>query len=237
MTQWALIESGRRPGAYLMQKDQSLLVSLTPSSNPILHLYEWEGLNATYGYFIRPADFLHVEEVIKQGLLLSQRPTGGGILFHVNDLAFSVLIPAHHPAYSVNTLDNYAYVNNRVVRALQSLYGVNFKAQLYSQNDICKSPCASFCMAKPTQYDIMLEGKKIGGAAQRRTKQGFLHQGSLFLAPPPYELMKAILKDEGQIIEAMKAQSCSLLGPTWIPEELASLRHNIQEALKKSFSN
>ena len=40
-------------------------------------------------------------------------------------------------------------------------------------------------MAKPTPFDLVIEGKKVGGAAQRRTRKGLLHQGSLSVCPPP----------------------------------------------------
>ena len=37
------------------------------------------------------------------------------------------------------------------------------------------------CFANPVRDDVMLLGRKIAGAAQRRTRGGFLHQGSIQL--------------------------------------------------------
>jgi lipoate-protein ligase A len=35
------------------------------------------------------------------------------------------------------------------------------------------------CFAKPVRADVMIDGRKIAGAAQRRTRRGLLQQGSI----------------------------------------------------------
>ena len=50
-------------------------------------------------------------------------------------------------------------------------------------------------MAEPTIYDVMAGGKKVGGAAQRRGKQGLLHQGTIALSVPSEATLKAFIKD------------------------------------------
>ena len=43
------------------------------------------------------------------------------------------------------------------------------------------------CFQNPTKYDVLLNGVKIAGSAQRRTVHGLLHQGSIhFGGPLPY---------------------------------------------------
>ena len=37
----------------------------------------------------------------------------------------------------------------------------------------------SLCFARPTGYDILVEGAKVAGGAQRATRDGLLHQGSI----------------------------------------------------------
>jgi lipoate-protein ligase A len=41
------------------------------------------------------------------------------------------------------------------------------------------------CFANPVAADVLLEGRKIAGAAQRRTRTGLLHQGSIQHATLP----------------------------------------------------
>ena len=40
------------------------------------------------------------------------------------------------------------------------------------------------CFAKPVRFDIVADERKLSGAAQRRTREGLLHQGSILLPDP-----------------------------------------------------
>lgn len=50
-------------------------------------------------------------------------------------------------------------------------------------------------MAEPTLYDLLIDGKKAVGAAQRKVKEGLLHQGSISLRLPGIE-EKLFLQDD-----------------------------------------
>ena len=39
-------------------------------------------------------------------------------------------------------------------------------------------------MQKPVRFDIVAAERKLSGAAQRRTREGLLHQGSILLPDP-----------------------------------------------------
>ena len=92
-------------------------------------------------------------------------------------------------------------------------------------------------MAKPTRYDVVFDGKKIGGAAQRRTKRGFLHQGTIALAILPDEYLERILLPGTQVLEAMKANSYSVLGKEWTREDLRNARKKIKKLLQEVIEN
>ncbi|MCP5505194.1 MAG: hypothetical protein H7A41_08590, partial [Chlamydiales bacterium] len=119
---WKILDTGKRSAEENMAIDAKLLEEMKPDDSPILHLYEWEGKAATYGYFLDPKKFLDLEKARALRLSLARRPTGGGIIFHVSDLAFSVLVPANFPHYSTNTLDNYDFINNAVKRGVNSFF-------------------------------------------------------------------------------------------------------------------
>jgi lipoate-protein ligase A len=129
------------------------------------------------------------------------------------DMAFSVLIPAHCPEFSTGTLENYAFVNNAVLASVKEFLGsvppLSLTPEDYSPWD---ADCSHFCMAKPTKYDVMWEGKKVAGAAQRRIKNGFLHQGSIALVLPPEDFLEEVLLPGTRVQEAMLAHTCPLLG-------------------------
>lgn len=224
---WTLIDSSSQSARCNMARDEQLLLELT---NPTLHLYAWERPSVTYGYFIDPREHLDLDALQARGIDSARRPTGGGIVFHTHDLAFSVLIPAYHEACSLNTLERYAWVNSRVLEAVEAFLHRQKEAVLCKMEPDEPAPCQAFCMAKPTRYDVMMEGKKVGGAAQRKVRTGFLHQGTICLQVPPREMLEAVLLGEG-VKEAMMRHSFTLGGG----RDLEEVRAEMKERLKGVF--
>ncbi len=233
---WKYIDTGIRSAAENMALDEALLADLKEEEDPIVHFYDWKEDAATYGYFTKPEAFLNLEKARARSLDLAKRPTGGGIIFHNCDLAFSVLVPATHPAFSSNPLDNYAFVNNRVIEAIQPM--VTSSPELLTEDPKpLDAHCKHFCMAKPTKYDVMIAGKKIGGAAQRKTRDGYLHQGSIALGLLPEEYLDEVLASETHVLEAMRAHSFTLLGSGWTLKQLKEARLELRCSLQKAFNN
>lgn len=188
-----------------MRLDEQFLADL---KHPILHLYQWRGFAATYGYFIRPEKHLNFERVAHHRLDLARRPTGGGIVFHIWDLAFSFLLPSTHPAFSENPLENYRFVNRVVLDVVKTYFSLSDPVELAPQDaPLLGADCQHFCMAKPTQYDVVYRGMKIAGSAQRRRRQGYLHQGTLALAQPNFDLLRDVLLFKDDVAAAMQHYS------------------------------
>lgn len=219
---WKIIDTGLDQAQKNMQWDAALLERADREERPILHLYEWQTPSATYGHFIDPGGYLDLTRASQKRLSLAQRPTGGGIIFHLWDMAFSVLVPAHLPEYSLNTLDNYAFVNEAVLAAVSDfLQGKREDLSLTPEDgSALDASCGHFCMAKPTKYDVMLQGKKVAGAAQRKTKKGFLHQGSISLVLPERDYLEAVLLPHTSVAESMQRISCPLLRTGASPREI-----------------
>src|SRR5271170_516877 len=102
MMEWTVLRSPPMSSWANMERDKELLEGLSQEQKPILHFYEWEGDCATYGHFIRPQQWIDLDAAQRLKLNLAKRPTGGGIVFHLSDLAFSLLLPASHPDFSLN---------------------------------------------------------------------------------------------------------------------------------------
>lgn len=231
---WTVLDSGVRSAAENMALDDALLDACADESDSLLHLYDWQGEAATFGYFIDPFTFLREEVVRQAGVDLAKRPTGGGVIFHSTDLAFSVLVPASAPHFSTNPLENYVYVNQRVIIAIQRLKGI--KGELLPIEPVAMdSHSRHFCMAKPTKYDVMIGGKKVGGAAQRKTRFGFLHQGSISLRPLCEERYREMLKGE-EVFENMRKHTYTLLGEKASDKEYIEARRELKQLLTEVFS-
>jgi lipoate-protein ligase A len=215
-----------------MALDEKLLLQLDANENPILHTYQWDGPAATYGYFIDPSKYLDLDRARHHRISLARRPTGGGIVFHIWDLAFSFLMPSNHARFSTNTLENYGFVNSAVLEVMKDFLQLRDPLELaFRSVSIPFQGAESFCMARPTLYDVMVQGRKIAGAAQRRRKNGYLHQGTISLALPEADLLNDVLLSQKEVVQSMMAYSFAPLGRYWSAHDLRSIRIEIQKRL------
>ncbi len=172
----------------IMEKDTFFLDNL--KDEPILHFYEWENDSLTYGYFIEIEKYIDLKKAEEKKLSLAKRPTGGGIVFHLWDLAFSFLMPSSNKNFFINPIDNYKFVNSITLDAIKDFLNDGF---LLEKEDLEKKMYENFCMAKPTKYDLIYSDKKIAGASQRKKKNGYLHQASICLEPANFSYLEEVL--------------------------------------------
>src|SRR4029077_196024 len=133
----------------------------------------------SFGYFGKFAD---VASYATQCDLV-RRWTGGGIVFHGQDLAYSILIPASDPVFDESPMSIYEKIHCALRDALVALgQRAAVAAGGDRGNDANDSGYNGHCFAKPVHADVLINGVKVAGAAQRRTRAGLLQQGSIQLA-------------------------------------------------------
>lgn len=245
-----IIDTKKESAIKNMSIDAVLLDTL--KDQPILHFYDWDKNSLTYGYFIDIEKFIDLKKANLLNLKMARRPTGGGIVFHIWDIAFSFLLPKSNENFSLNPLKNYEFVNMLVLDSIKGFLDERFsKDELYDQDikneniDVStrinlslvehknkKIKLDSFCMAKPTRYDVMYLGKKIAGASQRRTKKGFLHQTSICLIKPDFDYLKKVLKDSDAIDAIAKSSF-----PIFLDGKIDQRREIIKEKLIQTFKS
>jgi lipoate-protein ligase A len=169
-------DSEPRSAALNMALDEALLESVT---SPALRFYCWRGPALSFGYFgfyADVADHRGDRDIVR-------RWTGGGVVPHGDDLTYSVIIPASHPFFIRSSLAIYADLHEAIRGALKA-NGV--EATLASS----VSPKVSEnCFANTVRADVISEGRKIAGAAHRRSRKGLLHQGSIQSAELPHRFI------------------------------------------------
>jgi lipoate-protein ligase A len=116
---------------------------------------------------------------------LVRRWTGGGIVFHGRDLTYSILIPVSDAAFDESSISIYEKVHRALVDALACsgkravvAGGVDPGCTRVAMR-AAVSAGGYNCFANPVRADVMIDGRKIAGAAQRRTRRGLLQQGSI----------------------------------------------------------
>jgi lipoate-protein ligase A len=186
-----------------MAIDESLL---RHAQAPVLRIYGWEQPCVSIGYFQKAS-------VVAAGTSFVRRYTGGGLVEHGRDLTYTLVLPADHPLTAAGTLPSYRAIHEAVASTLRAA-GVD--CQLATAQP--RTDHAS-CFLKPVPADVLdSKGAKLAGAAQRRTKQGCLHQGSILLSSQIPPQLPKILPDH--LARALQT-SWALTERTRQEEELA----------------
>lgn len=167
MTPWRLLIHGADSPARNMAIDEALLRHVR---EPVLRLYEWSVPAVSLGYF-------------QAAGLAGERPfvrryTGGGLVDHAHDVTYTLVLPRAHPWMEMSAPESYCHIHRGVQAALAAC---GIMSELTPAAHEVESHA---CFAKPVKFDIVAPSGKLSGAAQRRTREGLLHQGSILLPDP-----------------------------------------------------
>ena len=156
-------------------------VLLETAAIPIIRFYRWRSPALSFGYFGKFSDVA----IYGAERDLVRRWTGGGIVFHGDDLTYSIVIPANDPVFDESSIAIYEKIHHALCRALNKIGTRAVVAQSVGPGEIVLSKHAAVsasrynCFANPVHADVIMGGRKIAGAAQRRTRRGLLQQGSI----------------------------------------------------------
>ncbi|MCF6311833.1 MAG: hypothetical protein L3J39_05215 [Verrucomicrobiales bacterium] len=168
-----------RCAAMNMALDEVMLREMNESSSqlPILRFYDWARPAISIGYFQRWQDT--VSEVERAELDWVRRWTGGGRVDHRVDQTYTLVLTRDHPLFYLTPAENYRWVHRCVVQAL-SQWGAQAVVSDTQQSFSPRGDHSALCFEHPVQFDVVdASGEKLAGAAQRRTRWGLLHQGSV----------------------------------------------------------
>jgi lipoyl(octanoyl) transferase len=169
MEEWLLLRTGAGSAAFNMAVDEALLLRARESGKPVLRFYAWSEAAASFGYFQRYADVAKATPLRP----LVRRPTGGGIVPHDRDWTYSVVLPPGHSWYQLKAIESYRRVHEWVRAAFNE---TGIPAELAAEP---RREAAGQCFVGAEQFDVLAQNRKIAGAAQRRTRDGLLIQGSV----------------------------------------------------------
>ena len=168
-----------RPGPLNMAIDEVLL---SRARSAILRFYRWNKPAISFGYFVTFAE----ASIAAGDRAMVRRWTGGGIVPHGADLTYSIIIPASDPVFAESSKSIYEKVHRALSCALiTEIEKGEFVpvAALYERRNETESTVVDCryndCFASPVHADVMVDGRKVAGAAQRKTRGGLLHQGSI----------------------------------------------------------
>ena len=191
--QWCEFRSGSGTAASNMAWDEALLEAAPQLRHPVLRFYGWSEAAASFGYFQKYANVAALTTLRP----LVRRPTGGGLVPHEADWTYSLVFPPEHPWYSLSAVESYRRIH-KWIQASLARCGVQTELSSTSQ----KEPGGQ-CFAGAEKFDVLWNKRKMAGAAQRRTRNGLLIQGSLQPIPPsiPRTTWENLFKEVGRLTE------------------------------------
>ncbi|MFU8847388.1 MAG: lipoyl protein ligase domain-containing protein [Opitutales bacterium] len=171
-----------------MAIDAALLDTLPEACVAFRH-YGWTEPAITFGYSQR---YQEVKAASPEGITLCRRMTGGGIVDHRNDWTYALIIQRTANCADLSSNELYARVHQALAQALAALQTETRLAPCPRQCGAApasKSSGPSQCFVQPVMNDVLHpDGRKIAGAAMKRTRNGLLLQGSVDRAALPEAL-------------------------------------------------
>ncbi|MBS3127602.1 lipoate--protein ligase family protein [Candidatus Woesearchaeota archaeon] len=216
-----IIPLEQHDAAMNMAIDEALLACIGKGdAPPTLRFYTWHPPAISLGYFQSLTEEVDLEACKKENIDMVRRVTGGGAVFHDQELTYSIILPQQ--VLQKDILPSYALLCGALVKTFQEK---KLDAQFVPIND------------------IIVNNKKISGNAQTRRNGCILQHGTILL-DVDIDKMFSLLKvpDEkmkGKLIQHIKERVTSMqqqLQRKVQPEELIpSLCKHFSDALHIPF--
>lgn len=178
--QWRLVDTPPLSGAQNMALDEALLRSFDPATSlPILRLYGWNPPALSLGRFQSAAEVLDLARCRADDVAVVRRVTGGGVIYHAEELTYSLVCAPGQipPAGSIK--DSFRVLTGFLLAFYRGLgLDAAYAADVVPEGTLLGERTA-FCFAGRESFDILVNGLKIGGNAQRRLKGVIFQHGSI----------------------------------------------------------
>ncbi|MGV8119604.1 MAG: biotin/lipoate A/B protein ligase family protein [Candidatus Xenobiia bacterium LiM19] len=179
MTTLRILPYEEQSGSWQMALDEALLSSvIRGGSLPSLRFYGWNPPCMSIGYFQHISD-INISRCMDEGIDVVRRPTGGRAVLHDSEITYSVVLPVPE-GRSGSVLETFRMINAGILQGIQSL-GVDavFHRKERAGRAAGENP---YCFSSPSQYEILVKGRKVAGAAQMRREGVLLQHGSIPLS-------------------------------------------------------
>jgi lipoate-protein ligase A len=211
-------------GAWNMAVDEALQLGTTKDSPLLLRFYGWTPATLSLGYFQSLAD--RKQHEASMSCPVTRRLSGGGAILHDRELTYSIIVPPGHP-WSSDVQLLYDLFHQTLIETL---------AEWNVPTSQCTEPIVRpaadepfLCFARRALGDVLLDGWKICGSAQRRRQATVLQHGSILLdRSPAAPELPGIAELRGENISPAELASAwaehlhSVLGLQLQPSELTS---------------
>jgi lipoate-protein ligase A len=224
------IRDGALDGPTNMARDELLLHE--PGVAPaVLRTYFWTPATLSLGYFQRFSDAEALPADLRM-LPRVRRPTGGGAIVHDREITYALVVDATVAQARQEPLELYRLAHDAWREALAD---DGLVCELAADHLPLPTPRSGpfLCFERPGRGDLVMNGRKLAGSAQRRTAGRVLQHGSLLTGrgfashpgadlgdPGPRRLLSWIERFERGVARRLGLEVRPL---TWTTERLSSV--------------
>jgi lipoate-protein ligase A len=148
-------------------------------SMPILRTYGWCPPALSLGRFQDAIEVLELDRCRYDSVDIVRRISGGGTIYHADEMTYSIVCTPGQISSATSVKDSFRILTGFLVEFYR-LLGLNasYAVDMSSGGERLGERTA-FCFAGKESYDILIDGMKIGGNAQRRSKNIIFQHGSI----------------------------------------------------------
>lgn len=185
---WSFIDSAPNTGTANMKIDEELLNRTQAGDRtPVLRFYSWSPPAVSLGRFQKIDHAVDAAACKRNGFDIVHRPTGGRAVLHNRELTYSIIARVDNRLFPPDVLGTYRVIAEGLLAGLANL---GISAEMVSKAGrlshlVDKNSKNPSCFSSPSWYEIVVNGKKIIGSAQRRLSHAFLQHGSILIGYDP----------------------------------------------------
>jgi lipoate-protein ligase A len=190
---WDLILDGELDGFRNMAIDAALLeeVEASAEDRTIVRFYRWHRPTVSLGRSQKLEVAVDVDYCTRESIDVVHRPTGGRAVLHDDELTYAVI--SNDSSHFGDTIyGNYKRVSEALCDGFRTVGVPAILAPDTRKPQPQSNGADPPCFLSPSRYELMVDGRKIVGSAQRRLRRSFLQHGSMPMTCDREKLARAV---------------------------------------------
>ncbi|MCG2712898.1 MAG: lipoate--protein ligase family protein [Candidatus Omnitrophica bacterium] len=178
MKTWRVIVSPDIDPYMNMAVDEALLQTYNVNKQmPVLRFYRWKIPAVSIGVSQKPLEALNLASMRARNIVFVRRMTGGEGIYHDAEITYSMVCSKQDLELPDSVRKSFRVITNFILDAyrefgLKPYYAGDTQEYLHGR-------AASFCYSTREHFDVMIDGKKLGGNAQKRKGDIIFQHGAI----------------------------------------------------------
>jgi len=175
-----------------MRRDTGWLKTAGADEYAVLCFYSWKRPTISLGWMQRASDLLDLAACKRDGIDVVQRPTGGRAILHEDEITYSFTSATARAPLDGGLQATHRLLAECLQRGL-AILGVQTELSRPAR-DAARLLIRQPCFSSAGRAELMVQGRKLLGSAQRRSRDAFLQHGSLLLGPAHTRIVDYLLE-------------------------------------------